>query len=288
MPAPPAIPAYVLYGEEMNPAPQIFAHIETIAVRSSLHDWEISPHRHTGSVQVMLVFKGQVDFLMDKTRKTLRAPCHMVIPVGSVHGFRFEPDTEGYVLTLSAGFARRCTGSDDPMLHLLTHGAGCGTPPGARPRIEWLCREMLGLDTQWYSPQPLFLSLAEALVRSLASDKPGGPVPDDDRRLSRFRELVEIHLCDHLPVSHYAQVLGMTTKTLTRLCRRKLDCSPLELIHTRLALEAQRLLCFTNVDVVQVAEDLGFSDPSYFSRFYLRMMGRRPQQDKSTFAPASR
>lgn len=289
MPATPAIPAYVLYGEDIDAGTHVFAHLETIAVRSSLYNWEISPHRHTGSLQVMLVSKGQVDFLMDQTRRTLVAPCHMIIPIGSVHGFRFEPETEGCVLTLSAGFAGRCTGPDDPLLYLLTHGAGCETPAGVQPRIDWLCREMLDLDTQWHAPNPLFLSLAEALVRSLIDDEANRTsLPLDDRQLSRFRELVELHLHDHLPVSDYAQTLGMTTRTLTRLCRRKLDCTPLEVIHTRLALEAQRLLRFTNVSVVQAAEELGFSDPSYFSRFYLRMTGRRPHLDKSgTFSGES-
>jgi AraC family transcriptional activator of pobA len=288
MPAAPAIPSYVLYGEELNVGTQVFAHIETIASRSALHHWEISPHRHTGSIQVLLVQEGQVDFLMDKVRKTLPAPCHMVIPIGSVHGFRFEPGTKGYVLTLSAGFSGRCGGQDDPMLHLLSRGAGRTTPAAVQPRVEWLCREMLSLDAMWHAPQPLFLSLAEALVRSLGGGEGDGePIPDNDRRLSRFRELMEIHIADHLPVSHYARALGMTTKTLTRLCRRKLGCTPLEAIHTRLALEAQRLLCFTNVSVAQVSDELGFSDPSYFSRFYLRMTGRRPQQDKSTFSPGS-
>ncbi|GGC08713.1 AraC family transcriptional regulator [Novosphingobium endophyticum] len=285
MPAPSAIPTYVLYGEELSAGTQVFAHIETIAVRSSLHDWEISPHRHTGSVQVILVSEGQVDFLMDKTRKILRAPCHMVIPIGSVHGFRFEPDTQGHVLTLSAGFAGRCDGAEDPMLRLLSHGAGRETPTAVQPRVDWLCREMLSLEAQWHAPQPLFLALAEALVRSLGSEEGEDDLlAGGDRRLSRFRELVEIHLSDHLPVSRYAQVLGMTTKTLTRLCRRELGRTPLDVIHTRLALEAQRLLCFTNVGVAQVSDELGFSDPSYFSRFYLRMTGRRPQQDKSAFS----
>jgi AraC family transcriptional activator of pobA len=60
------------------------------------------------------------------------------------------------------------------------------------------------------------------------------------------------------------------------LCRARLDCSPLDLINRRLTLEAQRLLRYTSASVEQVAQELGFGDPSYFSRFYLRMTGHRP------------
>jgi AraC family transcriptional activator of pobA len=279
-----SIPNYGLYGDEVQPGAPVFAHIETIATRSSLHDWEILPHRHSGSAQVVIVLKGQVHYLVDRTRSDLRAPCHLVIPAGNVHAFRFDRGTVGYVLTLSAAFAERSTGPDDPMLHLLTHGAAEPIPSAVLPRVERLCDEMLAPGA-WHTRQRLLLSLAEPIVRFLAGDEgPRRSVTKRDERLSRFRELAEIHLRDHLPVSHYARALGMTTKTLSRHCRSRLGCTPLEMLHTRLALEAQRLLCFSNGTVAQIAEELGFSDPSYFSRFYLRMTGRRPLHDRASAA----
>jgi AraC family transcriptional activator of pobA len=41
---PAAIPSYALYGEDQAPDQPYFLHIETIATRSTLHDWEIAPH----------------------------------------------------------------------------------------------------------------------------------------------------------------------------------------------------------------------------------------------------
>ena len=135
---------------------------------------------------------------------------------------------------------------------------------------------------------PLFLALAEALLRSLAPSDPAVPAgerPQRDARVARFRELVEVHLRDHYGLGWYARELGITARSLSRLCRAGLGRSPQEVIHGRLALEAQRLLTFTNASVVQVAEEFGFADPSYFSRFYLRMTGRRPIREK---LPANR
>ena len=102
-----------------------------------------------------------------------------------------------------------------------------------------------------------------------------------DRRLARFRQLVEVNMAAHRDLDFYAKGLGTTVRTLTRLTREHLGASPQMLINRRLALEAQRLLRFTNASVTQVAGELGFADPSYFSRFYLRMTGRRPQADKN-------
>ena len=72
----------------------------------------------------------------------------------------------------------------------------------------------------------------------------------------------------------------MTRRTLTRLTAARLGCTPMALVHRRLAAEARRLLRYTNATAAQVAVDLGFEDPSYFSRFYVRMTGRRPVEDR--------
>lgn len=282
--APRPIPSYVLYGEDMPESPAEFGHIETIAARSSLHDWEIAPHRHVRGVQVMLVSKGQVTLTIDDTTETLEAPCHIVIPSGSIHGFRFRPETVGYVLMLSSAFAERRSGPGDPLLHAATHGCFAPTPPEVLERVEFLCAEMLGIPQDWRRPNALFLSMAEALLRSLLPEEEAADDGGSDQRISHLRHLVELHFRDQLPVGWYAERLGLTTRTLTRLTRAKLDCTPQDLLHARLALEAQRLLCFANASVVQVSNELGFSDPSYFSRFYLRMTGHRPHLDKSTHA----
>ena len=48
-----AIRTYGLFGETANlPDPM---HIETIAARSALHDWELAPHRHVRLHQLLLL-----------------------------------------------------------------------------------------------------------------------------------------------------------------------------------------------------------------------------------------
>jgi AraC family transcriptional activator of pobA len=56
----------------------------------------------------------------------------------------------------------------------------------------------------------------------------------------------------------------------------------MDVVHRRLVSEARRLLRYTNATAAQVAAELGFDDPSYFSRFYLRLTGRRPAQERAS------
>src|SRR5690349_24240328 len=90
------IPAYVLYGD----APQRIAgpmlHIETIEARSARHHWKIEPHLHHALHQMVFVLKGRGVVLADGQRSQYRPPAMVLMPVGSVHGFEFEPGTKGH------------------------------------------------------------------------------------------------------------------------------------------------------------------------------------------------
>ncbi len=279
---PTAIPTYALYGEGAGQTPGGFAHIETIAERSALHDWEIGIHRHDHFVQVLLVEEGHADVTLEGVSAGLEGPGRVIVPAAAVHGFRFRHGTRGFVLTLSTDFSTRSTGPADQLLFALSRGGVAPLPPQAKARAFWLAREMLDLQAQWQQQDPLFLALAEALIRTLAAHDELATTPDlrTDRRLDLFRQLVELHYRQHRSLDFYAAALGMTRRTLTRLTTAQLGCTPLDVIHRRLALEAQRLLRFTNATATQVAAELGFDDPSYFSRFYLRMTGRRPFDER--------
>ncbi len=278
---PPAIPSYALYGEEQAPDQPDFLHIETIAARSTLHDWEIAPHRHSGFVQILLVREGHVQVSFDGTESAQHAPLAVVAPAGTVHGFRFSEGTVGWVLTLPGEFTARAEGPADPLQALLLRGGQFALDPPAAQRADWLAAEMLALQEAARAEAPLRRALAEALVRSLV---PPGPEPGEagnHPHIERFRQLVEAHYREHRDLDFYADALGLTRRSLSRLTADRLGCSPITVLHRRLATEARRLLRYTGASAAQIAAELGFDDPSYFSRFYLRMTGRRPGEERS-------
>ncbi len=291
---PPAIPTFALYGEDAWASPAGFGHIETIAARSALHDWAIAPHRHDRAVQILLVREGPAEVTLDGALFALEGPAFLVVPTGAVHGFRFTAQSAGHVLTLGQAFIGRARAPHDALAALLTRGGHGPVAPGAAARATRLADEMIALDSaepdlcepgasqaRGVANDPLFDALAEALVRALLTGRDALAVATaGDRRLAVFRHMVETHLAEHRPLEFYARSIGTTVRTLTRLTAAHLGHSPQALINRRLALEAQRLLRYTGASASSVAAELGFSDPSYFSRFYLRMTGRRPQDDR--------
>ncbi|MBB3860616.1 AraC family transcriptional activator of pobA [Novosphingobium hassiacum] len=276
-----AIPSYALYGEGGARGLASFAHIETIAERSALHDWEIGVHRHDHFVQVLLVEEGHAEVTLDGVGEGLEGPGRVIVPAAAVHGFRFSEGTRGFVLTLSTDFSTRATGPADVLIRALARGGLASLSAAAATRAFWLARELLALQAQWQAHDPLFLALAEALIRTLAGESAtDDAVARADKRLDRFRQLVELHYRQQRGLDFYADALGMTRRTLSRLTTAQLGCTPMAMIHGRVALEAHRLLRYTNATAAQVAGELGFDDPSYFSRFYQRITGRRPGEER--------
>ncbi len=95
---------------------------------------------------------------------------------------------------------------------------------------------------------------------------------------TRFLLLVEQHFLEHWPLERYASRLGLSTQRLNRLARAESGRSALELVHERLTREACRRLVYIAAPAANLAAELGFDDPAYFSRFFKRRTGLSPQR----------
>ncbi|WP_461051841.1 helix-turn-helix domain-containing protein [Spirosoma arcticum] len=78
-------------------------------------------------------------------------------------------------------------------------------------------------------------------------------------------------------VAYYADKLMIPPKQLTELTGQLTGKTPLQLIHDRILTEAKRLLFYSELNVKEIAVRLGFSDTSYFSRFFTQRMGVSPK-----------
>ena len=283
------VPSFSLYGEAPAAANPIDGvHIEDIQSRSRKYLWSIGTHRHTLLSQCLWVAAGPVVVTLDETRTDLAGPAVMIIPAGTVHGFRFRADTQGRVLTidlariLSAATPAYQASIDAlfaaPRVIDLRYDAELAER--ASRLLERLAEEF-AQPSSWSAPVGSWLACCVLWI--IAHGTAGHVTPEvhsttEAQRLRRFRRLIESQYLKHWPVARYARRLAVSETSLNRLCRRQTGCTAFELVQQRLALEARRRLLYAGSAVSGIAAELGFKDPAYFSRFFRRQGGVSPNE----------
>lgn len=92
----------------------------------------------------------------------------------------------------------------------------------------------------------------------------------------RFTQLVEANYKQKHSVADYADILAIAPKTLTHKFKRMNLPQPNEIIKNRIILEAKRLLVHTAKSAKEIAYDLGYEDPAYFSRLFFIKTNETP------------
>lgn len=116
------------------------------------------------------------------------------------------------------------------------------------------------------------------------------PITILNTNLSKFIEfklVVETHLTEQPSVNVIAEKMSLTTNSLYRIVKEYSGVSPKDFFTNRLMIEAQRKLNYSTLSVKELAYELGFNDPDYFSRLFKKCTGKsiseflKAQQDSS-------
>jgi len=102
-----------------------------------------------------------------------------------------------------------------------------------------------------------------------------------NNKLSKYIEFkvsVETHLTEQHSINIIADNLAITTNHLYNIVKEFSGVSPKEFITNRLILEAQRKLYYSETTVKELAYDLGFNDPDYFSKLFKKSTGKSVTQ----------
>ena len=276
-----SIPVFKLYGEQQDWLSPDLLHCETISLRSRIHDWEIRPHRHADLCQLLYVHKGRAQVEIEGQHHVLAPSAIQVIPPLCVHGFQFSPDVEGFVLTLAAPLVAQLQAQLGGSMSALQRAASY---PAGQDR-DYLNSLFNAVQNEYVGAQPARDMLLQSLIsvllvwvtRQVIQRREARQVPQRGREyLSLFNQQVEARFREQPTVEQLAHKVGISVAHLNTVCRELSGQSALQIIHQRLLLEAKRLLIYTPMTVSGVADNLGFADPAYFSRFFRRLSGTSP------------
>jgi AraC family transcriptional regulator, transcriptional activator of pobA len=114
----------------------------------------------------------------------------------------------------------------------------------------------------------LLTEINHAYFRSVVK---GNSMPAKLAKYIEFKQAVATNLTEHHSINTIAGNLSITTNHLYNIVKEFAGVSPKEYITTSLILEAQRKLHYSKPSIKELAYDLGFSDPDYFSRLFKKI-----------------
>ena len=103
------------------------------------------------------------------------------------------------------------------------------------------------------------------------------PQSNDTRIFEKYIKCVEKNYRKEHCVNYYADKLCLTPKYLSTIIKRTSGKHAAEWIHEYIILEAKALLKSTKMSLQDIAEELNFSSPSHFGRFFKRYTRLTPK-----------
>jgi AraC family transcriptional activator of pobA len=200
-----------------------------------------------------------------------------------VHEFEWGQDSDGFALSLASS-----------LVHELRQQLGLPGSAFEAPAVlvvendaAFVSGLFERIHDEHSNERPMKEIALDSLVKTLAiwigrQSAPARRAAEHGSRASRhyarFAKLLEQHHRSAWTVADFAHEIGITPPHLNAICQQQGGVSALRMIHDRVVLAARRELTYTDKSIADVAANLGFSEPSYFTRFFKRFMKMTPKE----------
>lgn len=274
-----------LYGDKQAIYLPNFIHYEPLETRSKMYDWEIKEHLHTELFQVFIIAEGEGIIISENKELKLIGPCIVTIPTNSFHGFVFQPDIKGEVITFSESFLENIF-KDFPKVLLGINRFNLLLFTDKIQAFQQIFQYKTEIVKELYDDnlekntviQSLFQLFFIYLYRFSVSQKQ--TIAQSDNRtlqyFQAFQKSIKKSLHETKSISQYAKELNITSVHLNRICQSLVQKSALEIVQDYLINEAKKYLLNTNYSVSEVSYFLNFKDPAYFTRLFKKQTGVTP------------
>lgn len=267
-------PNFYLYGEPHRRVEDGFVHVESLDDRSRPSEWTIAAHSHAELAHIFYLSAGGGQILAEEDRLPCNAPCLLLIPATIVHGFDWEDETAGSVITLATRRLSGLTWFAPETAGLLTRVDVIALPEEAAAKVERSIDDLM-LELSWArighdaALQAYLLAILVSALRHRGKSANWSMAEAKQRSMvARMRERIEERFRLREPVSTFAAALNMSETALRLACTKVTGSTPAAMLDQRTLLEARRSLLFSDLSISEIAYLLGFEDAAYFSRFF--------------------
>ena len=248
-----------------------------------------SPHRHNYYEILYFLKSGGIHEIDFKSYLVEENSLHFISPE-QVHLLRREKQVTGFVLSFSKEFIFMDDNSTSLMEGLpffenpYTRPIVKITKASIRKEVVELFKKIQGEYKENREDKASMLRMCLCLLLLTAKrihipETTKGKSLSTNTEISRkFKKLIQINFKVKKSVSDYAELLNITAGHLNDMVQKDTGKSAGSVIHDRIILEAKRLLYHSPKTVKEIAFELNYEDPSYFTRFFKLHTKATPEQ----------
>lgn len=98
------------------------------------------------------------------------------------------------------------------------------------------------------------------------------------KKLNLLRNLIEEHYKEKNSAEFYAKKMELSSKRLNEIVKKVSGITITQMLHNRLILEAKREMVSQDKTIQEISVELGFENPSYFSKFFKKHEKLTPKE----------
>lgn len=253
------------------------------------HHFTTRPHKHDFYL-VVLFTKGKGIHEIDFNSYPVSPGALFFLNPGQTHTWKLSKDVEGYIFFHTRNFYDEAFTNERlqnfPFFGSMHHSPLLNLKTGQTHAL-FLFKEILNEYQKNYAFKfRKILALTHLLYIELSGFYvPSAGIENENytSRLYDFERLIEQNYKQMRSPGEYARQMNITERHLNRITRISLNKTPTDLILDKITLEAKRILAHTTSSIGQVAESLGYTDVSYFSRLFKKKTGQTPKEFMATY-----
>ena len=224
--------------------------------------------------------QGEDTILIDFGEFPISANCFYLVAAGHLHRID-RTNKKGCVISLSKSFYYAVTpveiqARSTYVINSIINQQKCN-----------MCRTLIQMIIDEYDMSRRY-ALLEAYFKALFIHF--SPIfekchcaKNEKNRVSDLLNMIEENYTVHKECGFYAQQLSLSEKAANEFSKKTTGKTIKSLIQERLILEIKREVATNNLSFKEIANKLGFSEPTYFSRFFKKQTGYTPEEYKIHF-----
>jgi AraC family transcriptional activator of pobA len=237
-----------------------------------------------------LIEKGKIQGMVDFQQFSRKGNSLFFILPGQVHRYKYgSKEIAGWFLAMDAGLIpdEFRTVLEDPLLSIrpISPEAHCMEQMG---RCLGLAFDLDRQPASSYSKRAVYslLTTFVAMVTNIYAQRRDIPIGKRSRPqvITRdFRALLTREYKQLKSPGDYAAALHLSLSYLNEAVKEATGFTVTYCIQQEIVLEAKRLLYHSSCSVKEIAYELGYEDPTYFSRLFKKTVGKTPGEFRDQY-----